>query len=331
MIDKKSLDDLVRQFREPREELGGMSYEKHRSIKFGGRFSGLKGLLTLEHLRKLTIDEAKDIYLNASTGGRKNRTLPLFEENSISDIRNCFIYLLYDSEEYPKRFTETTGSRGKHKLKGVDVDTISTILHLFDSMKYCVWNLRAIKGIEKLRLDEDWPERMSNGLRYSYMNNTLQSLAAEYNFSDLDVVDEFLCKVYERKLVLKTSPSRSKKRPKPKVPIQKKVEITKPDRDRKQVEYVKEAEYHTCQVCGQPILLPDGRFFSEAHHIHPLNEGGSDDVENILCLCPNHHAEMEHGAFFIDPVSRLIVYFNAEQSEYNGCTLDENRNQEYLK
>jgi hypothetical protein len=329
MIDNRTLDDLVKQFRKPRNELEGMSYEEHRSIKFWGRFSGLKELLTLEKLKNLTAAEAKKLYLNASTGGRKERTLPHFEENPISSIRESFIYLIYGEEEHHKRFTETTGSGGKHKLKGVDLDTISTILHLHDPTKFCVWNKRAIKGIQKLRLDEDWPNRMTSGQRYLRMNSRLQSLASEYNFSDLDVVDEFLCKVYEGKLVLKNLPKPSKKRPEAKVPKRRKVKVTKHDRNRQQVEYVKEAEYHTCQICGIPILIPDDEYYSEAHHIHPLNEGGIDDVDNMLCLCPNHHVEMENGVFYIDPVSRVIIYFNGEQSEYHGCTLDENRNPEY--
>ena len=53
-----------------------------------------------------------------------------------------------------------------------------------------------------------------------------------------------------------------------------------------------------CQICGETIELPDGRRYAEAHHIQPLGgeHGGVDTIENMLCLCPNHHAELDLGA-----------------------------------
>ncbi|MFA5192851.1 MAG: HNH endonuclease [Verrucomicrobiia bacterium] len=51
-----------------------------------------------------------------------------------------------------------------------------------------------------------------------------------------------------------------------------------------------------CQVCGHTIELPDGSRYAEAHHIQPLGEphNGRDVIGNILCLCPNHHAELDY-------------------------------------
>jgi predicted restriction endonuclease len=45
------------------------------------------------------------------------------------------------------------------------------------------------------------------------------------------------------------------------------------------------------------IELPDGRRYAEAHHIRPLGSphNGPDVAGNILCLCPNHHAELDYG------------------------------------
>ncbi|MFO0941547.1 MAG: HNH endonuclease [Pirellulales bacterium] len=56
-----------------------------------------------------------------------------------------------------------------------------------------------------------------------------------------------------------------------------------------------------CQICGTRITLPDGRFYAEAHHIRPLGKhGGYDEVENLLCVCPNHHAALDYFAIPID-------------------------------
>lgn len=52
-----------------------------------------------------------------------------------------------------------------------------------------------------------------------------------------------------------------------------------------------------CQLCGYSIVLPDGSRYAEAHHIRPLGDPhrGPDVIENIVCLCPNHHIELDYG------------------------------------
>ena len=59
---------------------------------------------------------------------------------------------------------------------------------------------------------------------------------------------------------------------------------------------VKELHQFRCQICGQRIALPQGGYYAEAHHIHPLGapHDGPDVVENIMCVCPNHHAELDY-------------------------------------
>ena len=60
---------------------------------------------------------------------------------------------------------------------------------------------------------------------------------------------------------------------------------------------VKVMHNYECQVCGNTIMLPDGSRYAEAHHIKPLGSphDGLDVIGNILCLCPNHHAECDLG------------------------------------
>lgn len=68
-------------------------------------------------------------------------------------------------------------------------------------------------------------------------------------------------------------------------------------RDTQMALRVKALHRHECQVCGTTINLPDGRRYAEAHHIQPLGgpHNGPDVPENLLCLCPNHHAEFDYG------------------------------------
>jgi HNH endonuclease len=53
-----------------------------------------------------------------------------------------------------------------------------------------------------------------------------------------------------------------------------------------------------CEVprCLHPTFADVSNMpYCEVHHIRPLAEGGSDDPENVACLCPTHHREVHHG------------------------------------
>ena len=63
---------------------------------------------------------------------------------------------------------------------------------------------------------------------------------------------------------------------------------------------VKALHGHRCQMCGTRLECPAGPY-SEAAHIRPLGapHNGPDTVDNILCLCPNHHVLFDNGAVYI--------------------------------
>jgi hypothetical protein len=58
-----------------------------------------------------------------------------------------------------------------------------------------------------------------------------------------------------------------------------------------------------CQICGFAVPLSGGGTYSEGHHVKPLGHEGPDVAENILVLCPNHHAQCDYGAIRIDTAS----------------------------
>ena len=57
---------------------------------------------------------------------------------------------------------------------------------------------------------------------------------------------------------------------------------------------------YKCQVCDQAIETSSG-LYAEAAHIKPLGipHNGPDTLNNILCLCPNHHVMFDYGGFSI--------------------------------
>jgi predicted HNH restriction endonuclease len=70
------------------------------------------------------------------------------------------------------------------------------------------------------------------------------------------------------------------------------------NRDPNIIAYAKQRAGFKCEVpsCEFPVFLkPDGESYVEVHHIHMLAEGGEDTIDNVACLCPNHHREIHFG------------------------------------
>jgi hypothetical protein len=84
-------------------------------------------------------------------------------------------------------------------------------------------------------------------------------------------------------------------RPKSSFPEKREHDISRVVRDSQLARRVKERSDYQCQVCdADPIGLPNGTVYAEAHHLHPLSEGGPDDEENIICVCPTCHVKLDY-------------------------------------
>ncbi len=68
-------------------------------------------------------------------------------------------------------------------------------------------------------------------------------------------------------------------------------------RDTSAAKLLKSDHEYRCQICGITIELPDGARYAEAHHVRPLGSphDGPDARENMVVLCPNHHAMCDYG------------------------------------
>ncbi|WP_019229015.1 winged helix-turn-helix domain-containing protein [Sedimentibacter sp. B4] len=51
-----------------------------------------------------------------------------------------------------------------------------------------------------------------------------------------------------------------------------------------------------CQIegCNFTFVQKNQKHYSEAHHLNPLANNGSQDEENVVILCPNHHRMMHY-------------------------------------
>jgi putative restriction endonuclease len=80
-------------------------------------------------------------------------------------------------------------------------------------------------------------------------------------------------------------------------------------RDTRVAKRVKDIYDSTCQVCGVQINLPTGNKYAEGAHIRPLGmpHNGPDLIENILCLCPNHHLMFDKYCYSINPATLELI------------------------
>ncbi|MFJ8746809.1 HNH endonuclease [Embleya sp. NPDC127516] len=73
---------------------------------------------------------------------------------------------------------------------------------------------------------------------------------------------------------------------------------TRYDRDSGIVRDLKLLYDNTCQICGTTLRGRAGKRGSDGAHFRPLAEGGPDSLTNLLCLCANHHRELDlHGIY----------------------------------
>lgn len=63
---------------------------------------------------------------------------------------------------------------------------------------------------------------------------------------------------------------------------------------------LKEEYRHRCQICDERRRRDSDSPYAEVHHIHPLGHEppGPDRIENMLVLCPNHHADFDYGRLY---------------------------------
>lgn len=86
-------------------------------------------------------------------------------------------------------------------------------------------------------------------------------------------------------------------------------------------EKVKKMYDFKCQVCNIRLASPSGPIAIGAH-IKPLGmpHNGPDVIENMLCLCPNHHDQFDYHSFYIEPETLTII--GLENFENRRLTVD---------
>jgi predicted HNH restriction endonuclease len=79
-------------------------------------------------------------------------------------------------------------------------------------------------------------------------------------------------------------------------------------RDTRLCRDIKKLHKYECQICGFTINIREEGRYAEAHHIIPLGSPhyGADKAENIIVVCPNHHAMLDYGVIKLEPALLTI-------------------------
>lgn len=103
-------------------------------------------------------------------------------------------------------------------------------------------------------------------------------------------------------------------------------------RSSKHAQYIKELYSHICQACGIHLQVPGGHY-AEGAHIRPLGQphNGPDEIENILCLCPNDHTLLDLGALYIDDDWNVINRHGKTKPRKLSIKAEHNINAEHIR
>jgi hypothetical protein len=84
-------------------------------------------------------------------------------------------------------------------------------------------------------------------------------------------------------------------------------------RNRTLVRRLHEMYVGRCQICAFDPVSVYGVNAASAHHIHYLSRGGLDVSENLVLLCPNHHAVIHGDDAVFDYRLRKFIFNNGRQ------------------
>ena len=122
---------------------------------------------------------------------------------------------------------------------------------------------------------------------------------------DWELEDEFMEIMHQSRAELSSNPSHDAP-----TPERTQVTTTRVNRDTQQVTELKELYEYQCQVCGRQLQKNDTDYYAEGHHLQPLGDGhdGPDIKSNIIIVCPNCHADCDHGMVHIHPETYEITH-----------------------
>ncbi|MCQ2583425.1 MAG: HNH endonuclease [Treponema sp.] len=77
---------------------------------------------------------------------------------------------------------------------------------------------------------------------------------------------------------------------------------------------------YTCVICGWHVSDEQNHFIIEGAHLKAFSDDPlKDRRDNIIALCPNHHAMFDRYLFYIDSKSYNVIFKDTSNSFHNKC------------
>lgn len=147
-------------------------------------------------------------------------------------------------------------------------------------------------------------------------------------FNEYDVPRNFIpaLKAYLRFVQSKRSSSVGNDFPEDELPQHVLLEIERVIRDTVESRKLKELYNCRCQICGETLPIGKAGRYAEVHHLKGIGKtrGGPDTRDNMLCVCPNHHALLDYAAIRIDPATLNLKKHNIRPAfiEHHNARFD---------
>lgn len=89
-------------------------------------------------------------------------------------------------------------------------------------------------------------------------------------------------------------------------------------RNQKFVSVLKQLYDNKCQICGFTFKKDDGENYSEIHHVIALGDEGSDDIKNMIVVCPNCHRKLHYAKNKKYDIKYKEEHYKIVNGEKNG-------------
>ena len=225
-------------------------------------------------------------------------------------------YVVVDPRDFSElsQLNETYEWKLNFKYKKIFDKIQNNDLIIFSKKSFHSWEL-ILKIKEKKISDSD-----IKGLEFRKKNKTLtlkfkdKDYFSTYNnlitIKDLPKTNPGIYYLKKLKVEIKNKIQKEKKCS---IPEKKFIVVKVTKRDRKKVANLKLKYLDKCQICNYCLVLENNRRHSEVHHLRPIgNEGGNDDFDNMIVLCPNHHKAFDYSVLRLDLSGKQVIDLNGK-------------------
>lgn len=166
--------------------------------------------------------------------------------------------------------------------------------------------VKAVSGQDFTPGIQHWEEKGLSNF-YEWQDHFFEARKRDASESEADNGSDDIPEESGRGCIVERMRSLTDERDSP--PGRQSVEINRIIRDYVLSRFLKLLYHYQCQICRFSFTLPSGALYAESHHVKPVGRKyrGLDVEDNMLVLCPNHHAMMDCGVIAIHPDKLVVV------------------------